>query len=76
MMHILTRNDLLPECREFQPFMIHLEDFNISDNTKNFYNEIVFQDEKGYQHILKKRGCVRKRKNRRIKKRSLKFKNS
>ena len=75
-MNILARDDLLPECREFKPSMIHLEDFNISDNAKHFYNEIVFKDEKGYQHRLKTKGCVRKRKNRRIKKRSINFKNS
>lgn len=71
----LSTKDIKPECIEKDPFKLHLTDFR-NHEYMSLYNNIVFIDDNGHNHHLKTRGCVKKRKYRRVKRRKLKFKNS
>tara|TARA_R110000796_G_scaffold181330_1_gene297886 strand:+ start:33576 stop:33800 length:225 start_codon:yes stop_codon:yes gene_type:complete len=72
----LTTSDLKPENIGMDPFKLHLNDFNITSAETRYWNNIEFVDDNSHSHWLKSRGCIKKRKYRRVKRRVLKFKNS
>ena len=68
---IITKSQIKPEHKNTDPFKLHLNDFNISNEASLLWNDIQFIDDKGYTHHLKTRGCTKKRKYRRVKRRSI-----
>ena len=67
----------LPEFRKFEtsPSFFHLDHFNMSNEEKNFHNNISYMCHKtGREYKLKSRGCVKPKTFKTIKRRKFKRK--
>ena len=67
---ILLSSDIKPKYRNLDQYNLHLTHFNLKEEESNSLR-IEFLDDSNKVHLLKDKGCIKLKKNRRFKKRVL-----